>query len=193
GAVFETFNLASLWSLPVLYVCENNAPGPYTPRRSGLVMTELSDLARTLDIRSVAVDTSDPTAAFDAAVALADWVRTERKPGFLEARTVIWPSRGGGGDEGGPSLAATGPTVIDRAWDTPSDGPLAEWFASDPVLQMARLVLREEVADRAEISTLDEAVSEQVVRAVQAARSAPWPEPQAAFADVFVGSDLWPH
>ena len=67
GVVPEVFNLAGLWDLRVLYVCENNNAVPYGPNRSNLNMVELLDLPRTYGITAAAADATDPAAVYEVA------------------------------------------------------------------------------------------------------------------------------
>lgn len=189
GVVPEVFNLAGLWDLPVLYVCENNNAAPYDPRRSNLNLSELTDLPRTYGVAAAAVDATDPTAVYAAADELVARVRAERRPAFLEARTPAWAGRAGGEN---PSLAVTGVTDLQLSWAAPADDPLEAWHTADPVLRMAKLVLAEGAAGKEEILRMDRAIQDSVARATAAARAAPFPDPADAFVDIFAGDDLWP-
>jgi TPP-dependent pyruvate/acetoin dehydrogenase alpha subunit len=189
GAPYESFNLASLWSLPVLYVCENNFFGGEAGlRASNLSVNELIDIARTFNIEAAAVDATDPVKLNDTVVRAVNTVRNERRPFFLEARTPRWPGNVGAD----PTLSVTGPTDLSIVWNPPREDPNETWHRADPVLNMTRAVLLEEVADQQAILALDSEVKEIVNRGRDAARKAPFPEGQAAFADALAGGDLWP-
>jgi TPP-dependent pyruvate/acetoin dehydrogenase alpha subunit len=86
----------------------------------------------------------------------------------------------------------TGPTDLSIVWNPPRDDPNEAWHRADPVLNLTRAVLLEEVADQQAILALDSEVKEIVNRGRDAARKAPFPEGQAAFADALAGGDLWP-
>lgn len=188
GAVYEAFNLASLWKLPVLYVCENNVGEPFDPRSSNLAVGQLTDVARAFGIDAEAADATDPVAFHDVAARAVSQVRGERRPTFLETRTSRWPGNTGGD----PSLAATGLTDISRAWAPRAEDRHQVWHQSDPVLRLARAVIEGEIADQQTLLKLDAEVRELVARALVAARAAPEPPGEAAFEDALSGGDLWP-
>jgi TPP-dependent pyruvate/acetoin dehydrogenase alpha subunit len=189
GAVYEAFNLASLWKLPVLYVCENNVGAPFDPKSSNLTVSQLVDVARTFGIDAEATDAIDPVAFHDVAERAVGHVRQERRPMFLETRTNRWPGNQGGGD---PSLAATGPTDIAVAWSSPADDKHDAWHRSDPVLRLTRAIIEEEIADQAALLKLDAEVKEIIAQALAAARAAPEPAGETAFEHALAGGDLWP-
>ena len=189
GVVPEVFNLAGLWELPVLYVCENNNAVPYEPRRGNLSLAALTDLPRTYGVAATAVDAIDAEDVYSVAAELVERVRRERKPAFLEARTPAWPGREGGGN---PTLAVTGATDLEVAWNPPPDDPLEAWHRVDPVLRMARLVVDAGVATRDDLLSADRAVQDRVAQATEVARQAAFPPAADAFAHVLAGGDLWP-
>lgn len=189
GAVAESLNLASLWELPVLYVCEHNDAVPYEPRRLGLALGEIADLARAYGVHAEAVDGTDPAAVYAAADALVRYVRTEGRPAFLESRTPAWIGRP---PRGVPSLDATGRTRLEHAWAPPPDDLLEAWHQADPVLRMVEIAIAEEAMDRDEILALDRRLCAVVSGAAAAARAAPLPPGDAAFTDVLSGGGPWP-
>ncbi len=189
GVVPEVLNLAGLWSLPVLYVCENNAAVPYDPRRLNLSLAELTDLPATYGVTAISVDATDPAAVYPVAVEIVERVRRERQPAFLEARTPAWPGRSGGEN---PSLAVTGAMDLRLACEPPAEDPLERWHRADPVLRMVEIVLAEKAATPEEVLAMDQRIQERVVSATAAARAAPFPPADDAFVHVFGGGDLWP-
>ena len=189
GVVPEVFNLAGLWQLPVLYVCENNNASPYDPRRGNLSLNEFVDLPRTYGITAEAVDAIDPAAVYPVAEELVQRVRKDRRPAFLEARTPAYPGRAQGGN---PTLEGVGVTDLQRAWDPQPESPLATWHRVDPLLRMAELVLREGVASRDDLLGLDRRIQDDLQQATAAARAASFPAPAGAYADILAGDELWP-
>ncbi len=189
GAVYESFNLASLWKLPVLYVCENNVGEPFEAKSSNMAANQLLDVVRAFQIDTEAVEAMDPVAFYDVAVRAVNHVRGERRPMFLETRTNRWPGNLLAGD---PSLAATGPTDISLAWSPPADDKHETWHRSDPVLRLTRAIIDEELADQQTLLRLDAEVKERIGRALAAARAAPEAPGETAFEHALAGGDLWP-
>jgi TPP-dependent pyruvate/acetoin dehydrogenase alpha subunit len=189
GAVYEAFNLAALWQLPVLYVCENNVGEPFEPRSSNMSASQLLDVVRAFQIDTEVAEAFDPVAFHDVAERAVHHVRSKRRPMFLEARTNRWPGNMLAGD---PSLSATGPTDISMAWSPPANDQYEAWYRSDPVLRLTRAVIEEEIADQAALLKLDAQVKRQIDRALAAARAAPEPTGESAFEHALAGGDLWP-
>ncbi len=187
GIVSEAFNLASLWALPVVFVCENNSPealgqaaGEYPTSINAA--RKLTDIPASVAIPTASVDGRDVQAvygAFQDAVARA---RKGEGPTFLEATTVRWA----GSRPLWPELR-TGVTDLEMAWD-PSKiaGEYARWYESDdPVLRLARELLAEGHLDREALAALDEGIARRLDEAARFAVESPFPLPETATENVF--------
>lgn len=84
GALHETLNLAALWRLPLVLICDNNQFSVSTPRAEALAPKQLSDLAQPFGIPGRTVDGMDVTAVRDAALGFVDRARFRHGPAFLE-------------------------------------------------------------------------------------------------------------
>ncbi|MGP0094550.1 MAG: thiamine pyrophosphate-dependent dehydrogenase E1 component subunit alpha [Xanthobacteraceae bacterium] len=84
GALHETLNLAALWKLPLVFVCDNNQYSVSTPASQALAPARLSDLAGPFGIRGVTVDGMDVRAVRDAALPLIEAARSGHGPAFIE-------------------------------------------------------------------------------------------------------------
>ena len=187
GAVYESFNLASLWSLPVLYVCENNNASPYDLRTSGLAVKSLVDVPRAFGIAAEAVDATDPFAVYEAAGRAIDEVRRERHPFFLETTTPRWPGNAGAD----PSLDITGATDISLAWSAPAEDRLEAWHRADPVLRLLRACIPEGVIDAEGADRLDREIRGSLREAAAMARSAAMPGADLATTHALANDGLW--
>jgi pyruvate dehydrogenase E1 component alpha subunit len=161
GLLHECLNLAALWKLPVLFVCENNRWGEFLETAHQIVFT-LEKLAAAYGVPHVAVDGNDVTAVAEAAGRVVADIRAGGGPMILECDTL----RVGGHYEGDPQ----------RGRD-PADKEKAA--ARDPVL-LARRFLTEDA-----IARIDAEVAKEIAAAVAFARAAPEPEWADAAASVY--------
>jgi pyruvate dehydrogenase E1 component alpha subunit len=186
GAAAESFNLASVWKLPVLYLCENN--GKYghgkatgAMRSSSMAVYPLTDLPRAYKIAAQQVDGTDAGAVYETVGAAIRKIRAGEGPQFIEAQTVRWP----GSVSNWPVLPVE--TQISLAWDL-STVPEAvkEWYQfSDPVLSFIRNLTDDGHASREEIVKMERAVKGQVAGAIKFAFDSPEPDPKSALEGIF--------
>jgi TPP-dependent pyruvate/acetoin dehydrogenase alpha subunit len=180
GISYEAMNLAALFGLPVLFLCENNSKAGER-QTSLLAATELIDVPKALGIDSQQVDGSDPEAV-DAAVgrALAR-IRDRGTPVFLEARLERWP--------GSHQIAhefTTGVTDVRMAWDAsliPAEH--AAWVRADPILKFIRTLVARNAITRDDALALDRKASETMAAARAFAEASPFPKPETALTGVF--------
>lgn len=187
GAVFETLNLAALWELPVVFMCENNTTGALGAAAGGypasvIAATELHDIARSVGVPSVAVDGTDAGAVFGAAHEAVARARAGGGPTFVNAIVARWP----GSKPLWPALPA-GETELRFAWDADAAPPeLDRWYREqDGVLRYARELLEAGVVDRARLDAIDGEVRATVAASVEFALASPLPDPANAFTGVF--------
>lgn len=186
GATPEAFNIASLWQLPVLFLCENN--GKYGANRAvgaaqstSMAAYPLSEIPRLYKIPAVEVDGMDAGAVFSAVAEATEKIRRGEGPQFIEAQSVRWP-----GSEGNwPVLPVA--TRVNLAWDVSSVAQSKrDWYSScDPVLIYVRELVAAGVASREELAAVEQEVLSDIAQAVQFALASPYPEPQEALRDVF--------
>jgi pyruvate dehydrogenase E1 component alpha subunit len=183
GAAVEGFNLASLWKLPVLFLCENNG----SRRRSvagecsNMAASPLTDIPRAYKIPASQVVGTDAGAVHQTVSEALEKIRRGEGPQFIEALTTRWP----GSESNSPFVPV--PTHIELAWDVGSvpEG-VRHWYGEyDPVLAYIREMVNARQAIRDEISKLDSSVRAAVAEAVDFALSSPFPEPAEALKDIY--------
>jgi TPP-dependent pyruvate/acetoin dehydrogenase alpha subunit len=161
GAFHEAMNLASVWKLPVVFVCENNLYGEYSPLASTTAVERLTDRATSYAMAAAQVDGNDVLAVRDAVAGACERARAGEGPTFLEALTYRHM---------GHSRADPG------AYRPP--GELDRWRERDPItLFEQRLEGAEGVPrDRLDLirATARQAVADATSRALD------WPEPVPA-------------
>ena len=185
GAAAESFNLASLWKLPIIYLCENN--GKYgREKSSGLVQSStlaaypLTDLPKTYAIPASQVDGSDVQAVCRLVSDASQRARAGEGPQFIEAQTVRWP-----GNEGRwPAIPIA--TDVSLAWDSaviPED--VKPWYqVKDPVLRFVRELIEHSKATKQAIIDIDTDVKSIVSQGIEFALNSPFPEPETAVQDI---------
>jgi pyruvate dehydrogenase E1 component alpha subunit len=168
GAFHEAMNLAAIWKLPVLFVCENNLYGEYSPIAATTPVSELTARAGSYAMRSVRVDGNDVLAVHSAAADAAAQARAGNGPTFIEAMTY----------------RVVGHSRSDPAKYRPA-GELEEWQAKDPLLLFERHLEASQTATTAEIAAVRERAAAAVADA--AARAKQWPDPavESRFEDVY--------
>jgi pyruvate dehydrogenase E1 component alpha subunit len=155
GVLMETLNVASIWGLPLVFVCENNMFSEFTPSRE-ITAGQVSDRARAFDMPTEEIDGNDVTVVWTSAGALIERARAGGGPAFLMANTY----RIHGHMERERFILGEG-----RYRD---DAEIAEWQAKDPIDRLASLLIRRQLADQSALDDLEAGV----VRVVDAAEAA---------------------
>jgi TPP-dependent pyruvate/acetoin dehydrogenase alpha subunit len=186
GAAPESFNLASLWKLPVLFLCENN--GKYGAGRStgaaqstSMAVYPLTDLAAAYKIPTKQIDGADSGAVHATVSEAVEKIRRGDGPQFIEAQTVRWP----GSETNWPSIAQ--PTDASLAWDvTAVPEKVREWYrSSDPLLMFIRELVQAGHATREEIAGIEKTVKAEIAEAVKFALASPYPNAEEAVKEIF--------
>jgi pyruvate dehydrogenase E1 component alpha subunit len=170
GALHETFNLAMLWKLPVIFVCENNfyAMGTSVTRSSNV--TEIHTLGEAYDMPSRSIDGMNVITVHEEFKSAAEFVRSGNGPMFIEVKTYRYR----GHSMSDPSKYRTKEEV-------------EEYKKLDPIEQIKTYALTKNLMSEAEIEAIDEQVKAQVAQAVEFAEKSPWPDPSELYTDVYVG------
>ena len=184
GAFYEAINLASLWTLPVIYLCENNSEGAIAGEFPGstIAARHLTDLPAAFRIPALAVDGTDAGEVHHAVKEAIRRARAGEGPSFIEASTVRWP----GSRPLWPDLL-TGETDLSCAWDAARIPQFhGDWHRSqDGLLRFTRELLQAGRIATGEILALDAAVRVKMQEAVRFAVDSPYPQPETALEGVF--------
>jgi acetoin:2,6-dichlorophenolindophenol oxidoreductase subunit alpha len=175
GAFHEALNLAVVWRLPVVFICENNQYMEYTPIGSvTAVRRPAADRAPAYNLPPVVVDGNDVEAVYRTAHAAIKAARDGNGPSLIEAITYR---------HGGHSRA-------DPAKYRPAD-EVTQWLARDP-LPAYRAVLIGRKIDPATLDALDKQAKEKVDRATEEAKAGPEPSLELAETNVWAdGGHAW--
>jgi pyruvate dehydrogenase E1 component alpha subunit len=162
GVLHESLNLAAIYELPVLFVCENNQYSSHLDIALRQPSDRISRYADAHRVRAQIVDGNDVTAVARTAGSLIDTARRSREPGFLEAITYRW--RGHVGPKEDLDVG------VRRSMEH-----LAAWKRRDPVRRLEEALVASGLATPAQLATLREEVRAQVREAAARALIAPWP------------------
>jgi pyruvate dehydrogenase E1 component alpha subunit len=166
GALHETLNIAALWKLPLLLVCDNNQYSVSTPRADALAPERLSDLAKPFGVPSMTIDGMDAIAVREAALAFAERARAGDGPSFLECVSQRFFSH---------STATR---------ETRSAEAMAAARTQCPIDRLSARLRGEGQADTDGLAEMGRQADAIVAEATAFADAAPYPPPSEALADV---------
>jgi pyruvate dehydrogenase E1 component alpha subunit len=167
GAAHEALNLASVWDLPVVFVCENNRYAEFTPSSVHSRVASIAERAAGYRMTGVTVDGNDAVAVYAAAAEAIDRARTGAGPTLLEAMTYRWR----GHHEGDPMTYR-------------SKEELESWRARDPVPRLAAWLRDRGWLDEAGEARVASEIRAEIDAATEFARRSPWPAPEDTLEDV---------
>ena len=172
GALYEAFNMAMTWKLPVLYICENNqyAMGTSVKRTSNV--HDLYKIGSSFDMPSEAVDGMDPEAVHEALQKAAKHIRAGKGPYFLEIKTYRY----------------RGHSVSDPAKYRTKD-ELNDYKSKDPLHIIEKKMLDNKIASQKEIDAIKEAIEVEIQAAMKFADESDFPLGSELYDDQYVQAD----
>ncbi|HYH07934.1 MAG TPA: thiamine pyrophosphate-dependent dehydrogenase E1 component subunit alpha [Thermoanaerobaculia bacterium] len=162
GIFHESLNLASIWNLPILYVCENNQWQAYVHRKETMHADHISGFAKPYGVQSRTVDGNDVEAVHAAAREAAEYVRKYRKPFLLE--TYTYRVRG--------HMEPDDQAYVDK-------NELQAWKQKDPIARVTAQL------DPEEVEAMKARVDETIEAALAFAQSSPYPSFDELTTDVY--------
>jgi pyruvate dehydrogenase E1 component alpha subunit len=169
GSFHETLNMAALWKLPVLFVCENNLYGEFTRQSDHMLLTDVADRAASYGLPGVVVDGNDVLAVREVTRQARDRARAGEGPTLIETKTY----RHRGHFEG------------DMARYRSKD-ELASWVERDPVVVFPRTLSENWDVSDAELDAVRSGVEERLEQCIEWAKEQEHPQPEDALNDVYV-------
>ncbi len=168
GAFHESLNLAQLWKLPCIYICENNQYGMGTSLERAMSSQDISQKARAYDIAAEFVDGMDVLAVREATLRAVERARKGYLPTLLEVRTYRFM---------GHSMSDPG-NYRTRA-------EIERHQERDPIKLFSASLKEEGILSVSEFQEIEAEVKEQVEHAVLFAEQSPLPDPKEVYADVY--------
>jgi acetoin:2,6-dichlorophenolindophenol oxidoreductase subunit alpha len=169
GAVHESMNLASIWHLPIVFLCENNGYAVTVPASYAVSVRDIADRAAGYGMPGHIVEGHDPCAVAEAIRAAAEHARSGGGPSLVEAKTY---------------------RTVDHAENLPSQPyrsaeEVEEWRSQDPIVTFRRRLEADGAATKAELDDIAAQTEAEIAAAVDFALASPFPEPDALWADMY--------
>jgi pyruvate dehydrogenase E1 component alpha subunit len=168
GAFHEALNLASVWKLPVVFVCQNNGFAEHTRYENGTSCANVADRAASYSMPGVTVNGNDPVAMWQAAGEAIDRARRGEGPTLLEAKTFRFHGHIFGDAD---------------AYMDPAEKAAA--IEQDPLPQLRALLVEGGHADEQQLLALEEKIKAEIDEAVEFAMSSPYPDVAELRRDVY--------
>jgi acetoin:2,6-dichlorophenolindophenol oxidoreductase subunit alpha len=170
GAIHEAMNMASIWRLPVVFVCENNGWAQATPVEYALSVPNVADRASAYAMPGSVVDGQDVIAVYEAASKAVDAARTGNGPALIECKTHRF----------------YGHHQSDDTLRYRTEGEEQRARERDPLLVFRAWAVSSGAIDKSDLDKLDARSRSQVDEAVVFAEQSPLPEPRDLFTHVYV-------
>lgn len=168
GAFHESLNMAALWKLPVIFVCQNNTYAEHTSFARSTRIDRISRRADAYGMPGITVNGNDPNEMYGAARVAIERARAGEGPTLIEAMTFRFNGH-----------------LFGEAGNYMDKDALARAKANDPVPKLRQRLIDEKVASEAEIAGIEGDIAKQIDTAVAAALEAAFPDASELKRDVF--------
>jgi pyruvate dehydrogenase E1 component alpha subunit len=172
GILHETFNMAMLWSLPVIFICENNnyAMGTSVQRTSNI--TDIYKLADAYEMPADEIDGMSAEAVHEGVSRAVKRAREKGGPTLLEIKTYRYK----------------GHSISDpQKYRTKEE--VEEYKSKDPITALLKTINDGKIATEEEIRQINERVDAAVAESVKFAEESPWPDDSEVYKDIYVDQD----
>lgn len=168
GAFHESLNIAGVWGLPVLYVCENNGYGMGTALSRVSATSSVYQKAQCYGMETYSVDGMDVEAVYDLTDKCIKEMRKNQRPMFIEAMTYRYR---------GHSMADP------QKYRTKEE--VSEWEEKDPINTFGQKLLKEKVLTKKDLEKIDAEVTKEIEEAAQFAEDSPEPAPDDLYTHIY--------
>lgn len=173
GVFHESLNLAAVWELPGVYVCENNQFGMGTPQKEHQKVTDISIRAGSYGMPGTRVDGNNVLEVYDAAYEAVERARNGGGPSLIDCNTY----RFRGHHIGDPGTSYRERSEVEEQQRT-----------RDPILRLKKVLIEEEGVAETELEAIDQELQAGLEAAIEYAKSSPSPRPEDALEDLYAGS-----
>jgi pyruvate dehydrogenase E1 component alpha subunit len=168
GTFHESINMASVWALPVVFVCENNLYAMGTRQSRIMSVQNVADRAAAYGIPGVMVDGNDVLVVYEAARKAVERARAGKGPTLIECKTY----------------RHKGHSRVDSGKYRPKE-EVEEWLGKDPLKRFRQAMLGNGILTQTELEHVEKEVADEVADAVKFALDSPYPEGKEALENVY--------
>jgi TPP-dependent pyruvate/acetoin dehydrogenase alpha subunit len=168
GAVHEALNLAAVWNLPVIFVCENNRYAVSMPVSKAIAVDSIAQRAAGYGMPGHTVDGNDALAVHAATVTAVQRARAAEGPSLIECETYRYKGH-----------SRFEPAAYRGA------GELEDWLAKDPIRRLQALLQAQGVFTAVEVATLEDTIAREVEEAIAFAKASPDVDPMTVASLVY--------
>jgi len=168
GTFHESINMASVWALPVVFVCENNLYAMGTRQSRIMSVQNVADRAAGYGIPGVMVDGNDVLVVYEAARTAVERARAGKGPTLIECKTY----------------RHKGHSRVDSGKYRPKE-EVEEWLGKDPLKRFRQAMLGNGILTQTELEHVEKEVADEVADAVKFALDSPYPEGKEALENVY--------
>jgi len=168
GAFHESLNMASIWKLPVIFVCQNNRWGEHTAYHKSTAVPRIADRAAAYSMPGIHVDGNDPEAMYAAAHEAVERARAGEGPTLIEAMTYRFHGH-----------------VFGDADNYMDKDEKAKWVADDPYPRFRKKLVDDGIASEDELAAIEGEVEVALDKAVDYALASPFPSLDELSTDVY--------
>jgi len=174
GTFHESMNLAAIWKLPVIFICENNSYAFTTPASYSIALGRVSGRAKIYGIPGITVDGNDVIQVHIAAKNATARARDGEGPSLIEARTYRWQGHFEGED-----------TLLSSRGRYRDEEEIEKWKRRDPIKRLEAKLLRKGVINRKKLQEVEQRIRTEVEEAVNFAKQSSFPAEKDALEDLF--------
>lgn len=168
GNFHGSLNMASIWDLPILYLCENNVYGMSMPVKEAFNLEKISDRKHSYNIEGLTIDGNDIFQVYNTVAHFAEYTRKGNGPVLIESRTYRWKGH------------SKSDAQVYR-----SKEEVKAWMAKDPIERYKKLLIGEKIIDEKEAESIQKEVSEEIDKAVKFAEKSDFPKRSTVEEDVY--------
>jgi 2-oxoisovalerate dehydrogenase E1 component len=169
GIFHESINLASVWKLPIVFICENNQYALSTSYKASTSVSNISDRASAYGIPGCTIDGNDPVEVFQIVGEAVRRARAGEGPSLIEALTWRWGQH----------------SMRTAIRDPRTKEEMEQWIARDPIKRLEERVLKEKTLPGARLKSIQESVQAEMDQAIRFAKESAEPTVEAMRAAVY--------